>query len=296
VAPHRDVHGNGTVAVPCLDDLDVRYEVLVLRLSSRWDSLEEKYRAVAHLPRFLKETRYRSPSRGNVAFNAVYSTPLNFYTYSAQFDHGAALNFARSMEELARSQLPFFANSYPLDRLPPASHFVDVAGGLGNLSYFLAERLPQAVFEVQDLPFIVEQADNACAAALKHRVSFKAQDMFAPQPRREKVNGTRLVYLLKIVLHDHGDEECKVILQNLLSTMNKGDRILIIDVVTSDVGGSLSSCYSDLIILSMFGSGHRTLKEFLALINDCGEGLVVTIFTGGTEESDGMMVIEIQKG
>ena len=199
------------------------------------------------------------------------------------------------MEELSRSQLPFLESSYPLEKIEPNSHFVDVAGGFGNLSYFLADRIPKAKFVVQDLPFIVEQARKACPAALRDRISFQPQNMLSPQPEIDLARDVRLVFLLKIILHDHRDQDCKVILKNLISVMNRGDRILIIDTVIPEVGGSLSSSTSDLIILSMFGSGHRTLKEFCALINDCGENLKIQSFIGGAEEFDGMMVIEIQK-
>ena len=199
------------------------------------------------------------------------------------------------MEELSRNQLPFLESSYPLDRLEPNSHFVDVAGGFGNLCYFLAQKLAGATFVVQDLPFIVEQAEKACPAPLRHRITFQSQDMLFPQPKFDLVCGIRLVLLLKIVLHDHGDQDCKLIHTNLLSAMVPGDRILIIETMIPDVGGSLSSSTSDLIILSMFGSGHRTYKQFCALISECGEGLLTQSFSGGAEEFDGMMVIEIQK-
>ena len=215
--------------------------------------------------------------------------------YSDEYDHEPALNFAISMEELSRNQLPFVESSYPLDRIEPNSHFVDVAGGFGNLCYFLAERLPEATFVVQDLPFIVEQARKACPAKFRDRISFQSQNMLSPQPKFDLIGDIRLVFLLKIVLHDHGDEDCKIILKNLISAMNVGDRILIIDTVIPEIGGSLSSSISDLIILSMFGSRHRTLKDFCALMDSCGENLLFQYFTGGAEEFDGMMVIEIQK-
>lgn len=101
------------------------------------------------------------------------------------------------------------------------------------------------------------------------------------------------MFLLKIILHDHGDMDCKIILKNLLSLMDQGDRILIIDTVIPEIGGSLSASTSDLFLLGMFGSGHRTLKEYYSLINDCGKNLVIETFTGGIEEFDGMMVIEV---
>lgn len=260
--------------------------------------MEEKYCAVQHLPRFLKETGYHFPSPA--AYNAVYKTPLDFYAYSDEFDHRRALSYAVSMEELSQNQLPFLEKSYPLDRLGPNSRFVDVAGGFGYLSYFLAGRFPEATFVVQDLPFIVEQAQKACPAALRSRISFQSHDILSPQPTFKQAAGSgqeegRLVFVLKIILHDHADQDCKVILCNLISAMGPGDRILIIDTVIPEIGGSLSSSISDLIQLSMFSSGHRTLKEFHALISECGENLTIQSFTGGAEEFDGMMVIEIQK-
>lgn len=225
----------------------------------------------------------------------MYKTPLDFYTYSAFHDHGPALNFAVSMEELARNQLEFLSKRYPLDRLDSGCHFVDVAGGFGNLCYHLAGKLPRSSFEVQDHPFIVERAREACPEKFKGRILFKAHDMLLAQPCADRPNSVQFVYLLKIILHDHGDDDCKLILQHLLSSMRTGDTILVLDTVIPEIGGSLSSCHSDFIILSMFGCGHRTLREFLSLIRACGDDLVIETFTGGSEESDGLMVIEIRK-
>lgn len=243
----------------------------------------------------MKVKGYRLAEPGKAAFNAVYGTSLDFYTYSNELDHPAALNFAISMEELSRNQLPFLESSYPLERLEVDAHFVDVAGGFGNLSLFLAKRFPQATFSVQDHPFIVEHGQRACPPALKNRIKFFAHDMLSPQPKGTRPNKSKLIFLLKIILHDHGDEECKVILGNLLAAMEPGDRILIIDTAIPEVGGSLSSSMSDIIILAMFGCGHRTLSEFKALIHGCAEDLKIDVFTGGKEEFGGMVILDVQK-
>jgi len=86
------------------------------------------------------------------------------------------------------------------------------------------------------------------------------------------------------------------ILRNLSCVMEKGDRILVIDTVIPEVWGSLGACCSDIIILGMFGCGHRTLGEWETLIEGSGERLVVRNFMGGMEERDGIMVMEIEKG
>lgn len=260
-------------------------------------SLEEKYRSTAHLPTLLRETGYRLPPPGKTAFNAVYGTALDFYAHSSQFDHDAASNFAVSMEQLARIQLSFFQDSYPLDRLDPQTHFIDVAGGFGFLSCFLAKLLPEATFEVQDYPFVVEGAQKVCPPALRDRVLFRSHDMLSAQPAIDRLQHPHVVFLLKIILHDHGDDECKLALDNMLSAMGTGDRILVIDTVISDTGGGLSASTSDMIILSMFGgAGHRTLQEFRALIDGGGKyQTVFNTFSRNTGDVDDMMVIEIQK-
>ncbi|KAI1127102.1 S-adenosyl-L-methionine-dependent methyltransferase [Nemania abortiva] len=256
--------------------------------------LEEKYRSVAYLPRFLQETEYQFPSPGKTAYNAVYNTPLDFYTFSSKFDQARALDYAYSMENLARAQLPFFEKAYPLESLDQSTHFIDVAGGLGNLSCFLAERFPKASFEVQDHEFIVGMGKRNCPESLRNRISFRVHDMLLPQPEVNRDGIGSLTFLLKIILHDHNDDQCGKILNNLLAAMGENDRILIIDTVIQEIGGSLSSSFSDMIQLSMFGSGHRTLTESLELINSCRGGLAVRTFSGGDEEHDGMMVLEIR--
>ncbi|KFA45338.1 Sat18 [Stachybotrys chartarum IBT 40293] len=260
-----------------------------------FQALEEKYRSVAHLPRLLQAVSHQFPTPGRTAFNQVYCTSLDFYTYSNELDHAAARNFAFSMKELARNQIPFVQQSYPLETIDPESHFIDVAGGVGYLSFFLAGSFPKATFEVQDHPFIIEEAHSVCPSELRDRITFRAHNILHPQPEIAKEINGRLVFLVKIILHDHGDDDCRLMLRNLVSVMKQGDRILIIDTVIPETGGSLSSANSDIIIMSMFGSGHRTLEEFRALIHHCGEDLVIETFASGDEEYDGMMVIEVRK-
>ncbi|RWA04295.1 hypothetical protein EKO27_g10816 [Xylaria grammica] len=257
--------------------------------------LVEKYSAVARLPSLLQDTDHRFPSPGKTAYNTVYNTTLDFYSFSSKFDHKRALDYAMSMENLAQAQLPFFERAYPCERLEATTHFIDVAGGLGYTSHILAQRFTEASFDVQDYPYIVEMAQKKCPDALKGRISFTAHDMLLAQPEIDRNLYPFTVLLLKIILHDHCDEECKAILKNLLSAMDKNDRILVIDTVIPEVGGSLSSSFSDVIQLSMFGSGHRTTKEFLALFHGCGVEVVVDMFSGGAvEEFDGMMVFEVR--
>lgn len=233
------------------------------------------------------------PSTGKTAYNSVYQTPLDFYTYANEKDHAASKNFAFSMRELARTQLPFIDESYPFHNLPPGTRFIDIAGGEGNLCFYLAERLPHATFQLQDHITVVAQAEKSCKTSLESRIDFRAHDMYLPQPPIDRdfyKNGA--VFLLKIILHDHDDKQCRLILTNIITSMKYGDRLLIMETVLPEVGGSLSSSMSDMIILSMFGCGHRTLKEWLELIHGSGE-VHAEVYGQGSSEFDGMMIFEV---
>jgi hypothetical protein len=268
-------------------------------LTWKYHSLEENYQANAHLPSHLRANGYQFPVKGNTSFNAVFKTPLDFYTYCNENDPERGARFAIAMTEVTRRQLPSLGNGYPFEKLESRSRYVDVAGGLGHTCYFLARRLPEATFVVQDHQTVLAEAKKACPAELRDRVAFEPQDMFSAQPKsgtaaEQTPSGT--VFLLKIILHDHGDEACRTILRNLLAVMGATDRILIVDLVIPETAGSISSSMSDLLTLSLFGSRHRSLREWKALIDSSETSLTVKTFAAGAEEFDGLMVIEVQKG
>lgn len=199
------------------------------------------------------------------------------------------------MRELARTQLPFIDKCYPFAELAAGTHFVDVASGEGNLSFFLARKLPTATFELQDHETVLLQARIACDPGLAGRLSFRAHDMFNDQPPIDRTLCEQgVVFLLKIILHDHDDSQCHRILTAIVSQMALEDRLLIIETVLPEIGGSLSSSLSDVIILSMFGAGHRTLQEWTSLIESSGQVNIQT-YGGGATEYDGMMVFEVRK-
>lgn len=235
------------------------------------------------------------PSTGKAAYNEVFQTPLEFYTYANEHDHSASINFAVSMRELARTQLPFLGQCYPFESLAPRTRFIDIASGEGNLSFFLAPKLPEATFELQDHETVLHQARAASPDHTSSRVDFRAHNMLLPQPTIDRaIYSQGVVFLLKIVLHDHDEDRCRTILGHVISAMAPEDRLLILETVLPEVGGSLSSSLSDMIILSMFGCGHRTLQEWMTLIHSSGQ-VDVLKFGGGAAEFDGMMVFEVRR-
>ena len=81
-----------------------------------------------------------------------------------------------------------------------------------------------AKFVIQDLEKTVEEGRNSLPSDMKTRVTFQVHDIFTPQPVEADI------YLLRIVLHDHTDENVLKILRNLLPAMKDGSRIIINDI------------------------------------------------------------------
>ncbi|MCJ1449519.1 MAG: hypothetical protein MMC23_010039 [Stictis urceolatum] len=63
----------------------------------------------------------------------------------------------------------------------PGSVVIDVGGGQGSVSQFLARNTENLRFVVQDLPGVVEQGRERLPKELEGRVEFVTHDFFEPQ-------------------------------------------------------------------------------------------------------------------
>lgn len=79
---------------------------------------------------------------------------------------------------------------------------------------------------VQDLPEIVAAGEATLPDELGGQVKFMAHDFFTPQPVEANI------YMLRFVLHNWPDKYAVRILRNLLPTLKKEGKILIMDAVS----------------------------------------------------------------
>jgi O-methyltransferase domain len=198
------------------------------------------------------------------------------------------------MIEVSRSQLSVVDTIYPFGSLKPDTLIIDVAGGLGHASKFLAERYSHLVFEVQDHPEIIADGVAARVPGLHDRISFVPHDMFTPQMLRDRgASAFQIVYLLKVVLHDWDDAHCHRILSSILTGACPGDKILVVDTILPDANPSLSTCMSDVLTVALFGGRHRTLREFQHLFDAVRPGLTVKPWDAGPDNFDGTTIMEV---
>lgn len=110
---------------------------------------------------------------------------------------------------------------------------VDVGGADGTLANELANKYPAIKIVVQDLPHVIENAQQNATTALADRITFQAHDFFSDQP----VYGAD-IYIFRMIFHDWSDKFCKRILQRLVPALKTGSRVLINDFCIPDRGAS----------------------------------------------------------
>jgi hypothetical protein len=90
----------------------------------------------------------------------------------------------------------------------------------------LAEKFPELTITVQDLPQVQTEFNNTVPEHLTSRVSFQAHSFF----NKQTVEGAD-IYLLKMILHDHSDEDAVKILKALTPALKKGSRVVLLEYI-----------------------------------------------------------------
>ena len=84
----------------------------------------------------------------------------------------------------------------------PGDTVIDLAGGNGQVSQYLAWHTKNTRFVVQDLPHVVSSAPSQLPEDLEERVSFMTHDFFTPQKADDAPNA----YFLRWILHNYNDK------------------------------------------------------------------------------------------
>ncbi|KAI3940778.1 hypothetical protein MKW98_030097 [Papaver atlanticum] len=139
---------------------------------------------------------------------------------------------------------------------------VDVGGGTGSMIAEIVEANPHIQGFNFDLP-------NVIATAPSHPgVTHVGGDMFADIPEADAV-------IMKWVMHDWSDENCRKILRNCLKAISKtkNGKVIIVDcVLRPDGDGSFdkSGLAFDLLMAAYNGGRERTEIEWNMLLKSAG--------------------------
>jgi O-methyltransferase len=140
---------------------------------------------------------------------------------------------------------------------------VDVGGASGSLLRELMQTNPSLRGIVLDLPKVI---DHVCTLpecqAMGGRLTFVAGSFLETIPAGD-------LYLLRHILHDWGDQECRVILRNCRQSARAGSRLLVIEQVMGSQPSKFA-CQVDLTMLVAVSGRERQLKEYEHLLGEAG--------------------------
>ncbi len=138
----------------------------------------------------------------------------------------------------------------------------DVGGGEGSFLKEILKAYPHLKGIVSDLPGVMPSAQKTIMESnLQNRFSAIPFDFFKDAPPAVDI------YCLVNVLHDWEDDDCSLILKNIVKVMTKDSRLLIVEYIVEPGPEFSVAKLLDLEVLVMGGGRERTLEEYKKLLS-----------------------------
>jgi hypothetical protein len=196
---------------------------------------------------------------GETAFEQVHG--VGFFEYNRQHPEDQVL-FDQLMVAQTKPAARAVAASYDFSAM---ASVIDVGGGRGALAIEILTAHPHLKGVVFDQPAVAEEATAAIVAAgLGERCAGVGGDFF------DSVPGGHDAYMLKYILHDWDDQECKAILRSCRKAMGAGARLLVVEAVIPPGNAPSFGKTQDINMLINVGGQERTEAEYRALYDAAG--------------------------
>ena len=200
---------------------------------------------------------------GENAFTYTYG--MDIYPY-LQEDHDELRRFERSMSDLSALAFDPVISRYDFSSFKTIA---DIGGGEGLLLARILEKNTDAEGFLLDLP-----ENSGKATAFIGSCGLSRRMTFIPGSFLEPFSIPADLYIMKNILHNWDDEQCRLILANLRKAMPKRSKLLILEMV---VPGPEISSYSKMVDIQMLatmpGGRERTRQEFHSLLKKSGLSL-----------------------
>jgi len=185
----------------------------------------------------------------------------SFYHYLSQHEE-----VAKRFQNVMNTGSMFF------DKVPEIFDFsggklvIDIGGGGGQLLATILSATPDAKGILFDQKHMIPKANQHLSKTIgKGRVQFISGDMFESIPTGGDV------YMLSRVLAGWSDNAITQVLQKCRQGMaNTSSKLLIFDRLIVDEKPTMLSALWDLQLMMTIGGRHRTLDNFVTLLNEAG--------------------------
>jgi hypothetical protein len=140
----------------------------------------------------------------------------------------------------------------------------DVGGSAGTIAAGFLRANPKLRGTVFDLPEVAPTTKESIAkVGLAERCEAVGGDFFVDVPEAD-------LYVLKHVLHDWNDAQCRTLLANVARRMQPGGRLLVIEMVIPDDRSPSAAQLMDLNMLVMLPGRERTAGQYAELFATAG--------------------------
>ncbi|MDB5719357.1 MAG: tcmN [Sphingomonas bacterium] len=194
----------------------------------------------------------------------VLSGADGFASMAERPDEAAVLN--QSQADRSRGAAAEVARVYDFSRF---GEVMDVGGGYGTVLAAILRACPAVRGNVFDLAYLEEKSLAFQAGeGVGERSGFVGGSFFDGVPSGPDC------YILKSILHDWDDDQCRTILRNIVAASKPGGTVIVIEQVLPEIAEDdpvhHSAFRTDLTMLLGTGGLERTEAEFRALMKACG--------------------------
>lgn len=195
---------------------------------------------------------------GKTPFEVAFGQPV--FPYFAVHPEEAA-DFGNFMGWMTRRIERFLFMHHPFQ---PFATVADIGGSGGDLLLAVLEQYPGTRGILFDLPEVVERARPVIAASpLAERVEIVGGSFFERVPVAD-------LYLLKQILHDWHDDECRQILGQIRAVIAPEGRVAVIDHLLGDVPAPDESQGTDIAMMLWDTGRERKRHEMEAVLVSSG--------------------------
>lgn len=195
---------------------------------------------------------------GKTPFEVAFGQPV--FPYFASHPEEAA-DFGIFMGWMTRRIERFIFTQHSFR---PFATVADIGGNGGDLLLGVLKQYPGTRGILFDLPEVVERARPAIgASSLAERVEIVGGSFFESVPVAD-------LYLLKQILHDWHDDECRRILGQIRAAIAPEGRVAVIDHLLSDVPAPGESQGTDIAMMLWDTGRERKRHEMEALLASSG--------------------------
>lgn len=195
---------------------------------------------------------------GRSGFEAQFGQPV--FEYFADRPERAAL-FGSFMGFMTQRCTRFLFSQH---RFEPFATVADLGGSMGDLLLAVLQEYPGTRGILFDLPGTIELARPALAQSpLAARVELVAGSFFDKVPVAD-------LYLLKQILHDWNDDECREILGSIRRAIPAQGKLIAIEHILQDEPAPDEAQGTDIAMMLWATGRERRLPEFTELFQTAG--------------------------